>query len=133
MTGAATGGGAGPGIDDILAEVAEVEGVLAAALVEASSGMVLASLQLSDAPDPAVLAAGAADLVLLLGDLVARTGFDDDLEDVMVTVTGRHHVLRMLRGPTPEPVALIVTLVRAESNLGMARRELREIGARFDG
>jgi predicted regulator of Ras-like GTPase activity (Roadblock/LC7/MglB family) len=123
---------AGPGLDALLEEVAQLEGVLAAAVVETSGGTVLASLRDDDTTDPGVAAAGAADLVLVLAELVARTGVDDLLEDVMVTLTGRYHVVRVLGGASSEPLALVVTFDRGRTNLGLARRELREIGARLD-
>jgi hypothetical protein len=123
-----TDGAPVPVLDQALSRVVAIEGVLAASLVEATTGLVLASARIGDTVDPHVIAASAADIVFLLGDLTARTGLEDDLEDLVLTLTGRYHVVRMLRGLVPEPVALVVTFDRPETNLAMARRELREVG-----
>lgn len=117
----------GPGIDGILARAAGIEGLLAAALVEVSSGQVLAQLQVGDAVAPDLVAAAAADVAAVLGDLVTRAGLDDELEDVMVTLTGRQFLMRGVRDAGPEPLVLVVTLDRREATLGLARRDLREI------
>jgi hypothetical protein len=123
-----TDGAPVPVLDQALSRVVAIEGVLAASLVEATTGLVLASARIGDTVDPHVIAASAADIVFLLGDLTARTGLEDDLEDLVLTLTGRYHVVRMMRGLVPEPVALVVTFDRPETNLAMARRELREVG-----
>jgi hypothetical protein len=129
----ASGAGA---LDRLLARVGEIDGVLVAALVETGTGLVLAAVPAAATPgsglDPAALGAAAADLAGVLAELAAVTGLDDDLEDVVVTQTGHHHVLRVIRGLAAEPVALMVTLDRREANLALARWELREIGARVD-
>lgn len=111
--------------------VVEIEGVLAASLIEVTSGLVLASARIGDVVDPAVIAASLADVVFLLGDLATRTGLEDELEDVLVTLSGRYHIVRMMRGPVTEPLALVVTFDRSETNLALARRELREVGEGF--
>jgi hypothetical protein len=120
-----------PALEAAMNRVVEIEGVLAASLIEASSGLVLATAQIGEVVDPAVIAAGAADIVFLLGDMAARAGLEDEVEDVVVTLSGRYHILRMMRDLVPEPLALVVTFDRSETNLAMARRELREVGERF--
>lgn len=128
-----TGGVGGAGLDETLDRALEIEGVIAAALVEAGTGALLTGTQVGGVVAPAVIAAAAADIVFLLSELVARTGLEDELEGVVVTLSGRFHILRMVRGLTPEPVVLVVTLDRGETNLAMAQREIRELGARFGG
>jgi hypothetical protein len=128
-----TSGASRSTLDETLGRVLEIEGVIAAALVEAGSGMLLTGTQVGGVVDPEVIAAAAADITFLLTELVARTGLEDELEGVVVTLSGRFHILRMLRGLTPEPVVLAVTLDRGETNLAMAQREIRELGARFGG
>jgi hypothetical protein len=141
---------AGTGLDRLMADVLEIDGVRAAALVEPGSGLVLAGAGQGSGQgfdhgsdqgfdhgsdptvDPGVIGAAAADLVLGLGDLVARTGLDDELEDVVVTLSGRQYLLRMIPGAR-EPLALMVTVDRAEANQALVRWELREIARRFDG
>jgi hypothetical protein len=126
-----TSGASVPVLDRAISHLLEIEGVLAASLIEAGSGLVLATARVGEVVDPAVIAAGAADIVFLLADMAARTGLDDELEDVVVTLSGRYHVVRLMRGLLPEPIALVVTFDRHATNLAMARRELREVGDRL--
>jgi hypothetical protein len=126
-----TSGPALPVMDQVLNRVIDIEGVVAASLIEATSGLVLASAQIGDVVDPALVAAGAADLVFLLADLTARTGLEDELEDVMITLSGRYHIVRIMPGQLSEPLAMVATFDRRQTNLAMARRELREVGERF--
>jgi hypothetical protein len=131
-------------IDMLLAHVRDIEGLLAATLLEPLTGTVLAAVRDAAAGgdagdplptvDPDLVAACAADVLLLVRELAARTEVNDaggDVESVVVTVGGRFHLIRTVRGPAPEPLALVVTLDRAEANLAMAQRELREVGVRF--
>src|SRR6266699_4868978 len=108
----------------LLDPVSDIEGFMLACLVDASTGMVLASRKDQDDISLPTAAAGAADianvLALLAGELPV-----DGLEDVMVTFRRQLYVIRLVR-QDPEPqVLLLVILDRSRVNLAMARREIR--------
>lgn len=109
----------------VLAQVRQIDGFVLACLIDASTGMVLGRVQDGDDMDPAVAAAGAADvanvLTLMTGELAA-TG---DLEDVIVTLSSHYHLIRLLRPRPGAQFLLLVVLQRPPANLAMAHRELR--------
>ena len=114
----------------LLDPVSDIEGFMLACLVDASTGMVLASRKDRDDISLPTAAAGAADianvLALLAGELPV-----DGLEDVMVTFRRQLYVIRLVR-QDPEPqILLLVILDRSRVNLAMARREIRSFCASF--
>lgn len=114
----------------LLAPITEIDGFLLACLIDASTGMVVASQQDQEDINLPTAAAGAADianvLTLLTGQLAT-----DGLEDVMVTFRSHFHVIRLIR-PNVEPqILLLVVLDRLRANLAMARREIRNFCASF--
>ena len=114
----------------LLDPVSDIEGFMLACLVDASTGMVLASRKDHDDISLPTAAAGAADianvLALLGGELPV-----DGLEDVMVTFRRQLYVIRLVR-QDPEPqILLLVILDRSRVNLAMARREIRSFCASF--
>jgi hypothetical protein len=114
----------------LLDPVSDIDGFMLARLVDASTGMVLASRKDHDDISLPTAAAGAADianvLALLAGELPV-----DGLEDVMVTFRRQLYVMRLVR-QDPEPqILLLVILDRSRVNLAMARREIRSFCASF--
>ena len=99
-----------------------------ACLVEASTGMVLASRKDLDDISLPTAAAGAADIANVLSQLTGELPVDG-LEDVMVTFRRQLYVIRLV---SPEPqILLLVILDRDRANLAMARREIRTFCASF--
>jgi hypothetical protein len=115
--------------DTLLAPVAQIEGCVAACLIDASTGMVLAARQEpGDAEPPSAAAGAAADIAqvlsLLSGGLAA-----DSFEDVMVTFPQHFHVIRLVDSDAEPRVVLLVVLDRVRANLAMARRVIRNFCA----
>ena len=114
----------------LLDPVSDIDGFMLACLVDASSGMVLASRQDQDDISLPTAAAGAADianvLALLAGELPV-----DGLEDVMVTFHRQLYVMRLVRNDPEPQILLLVILDRSRVNLAMARREIRNFCASF--
>ena len=110
--------------ETLLEPVADIDGFLLACLVDASTGMVLASRKDYDEIHLPTAAAGAADIASVLSLLAGELPVDS-LEDVMVTFDKHFHLIRMVR-PTPlQTVILLVVLDRSRANLAMARRAIR--------
>lgn len=112
----------------LLDPVSDIEGFMLACLVDASTGMVLASRKDQDDISLATAAAGAADIANVLSRLTGELPVDG-LEDVMVTFRRRLYVIRLV---SQEPqILLLVILDRDRANLAMARRAIRTFCASF--
>src|ERR1700760_3334116 len=112
----------------LLDPVSDIEGFMLACLVDASTGMVLASRKDQDDISLPTAAAGAADIANVLSQLTGELPVDG-LEDVMVTFRRQLYVIRLV---SPEPqILLLVILDRDRVNLAMARREIRTFCASF--
>jgi len=120
-----------PEADTMLAAVTEIDGFVLACLMDASTGMVLASLQGQDGFSLPAAAAGVADIANVVSLLAARLAVEDGPEDVMVTFRDHFYLIRPVR-PDPEPqILLLVILDRRRTNLAIARREIRDFCAGF--
>jgi hypothetical protein len=115
--------------DALLAPVTEIDGFQLAGLIDASTGMVLASAQDHEDISLTTAAAGAADIAGVLGMLTGELAADDELEDVMVTFDKHFHLIRIVRPASLQTVILLVVLDRARANLAMARRAIRNFCA----
>jgi hypothetical protein len=118
-----------PEADALLAPVTEIEGVRLACLIDASSGMILASRQQRDDDlSLPVAAAGATDITHVLALLTSELSAEGP-EDVMVTFRDHFQVIRLVR-PDAEPrILLLVILDRLRANLAMARLSIRNFCA----
>jgi hypothetical protein len=83
----------------LLDPVSDIEGCMLACLVDASTGMVLASRKDQDDISLPTAAAGAADIANVLFQLTGELPVDG-LEDVMVTFRRQLYVIRLVN---PEP------------------------------
>ena len=120
-------------VEMTLAPVAQIDGFVLACLVDASTGMILDSLQAGgDMPLP-VAAAGAADVVNVLSMMTSELATDGDVEDVIVTLNSHYHMIRLFRPAHGRQLLLLVTLERSQANLAMAHREIRDFIDRLRG
>jgi hypothetical protein len=114
----------------LLDPVSDIDGFMLACLVDASTGMVLASRKDQDDISLPTAAAGAADIANVLALLGGPLPVDG-LEDVMVTFRRQLYMMRLVR-EDPEPqLLLLVILDRSRVNLALARREIRNFCASF--
>jgi hypothetical protein len=114
----------------LLDPVSDIDGFMLACLVDASTGMVLASRKDQDDISLPTAAAGAADIANVLALLAGQLPVDG-LEDVMVTFRRQLYMMRLVR-EDPEPqILLLVILDRSRVNLALARREIRNFCASF--
>jgi hypothetical protein len=112
----------------LLDPLSDIEGFMLACLVDASTGMVLASRKDQDDISLPTAAAGAADTANVLSQLAGELPMDG-LGDVMVTFRRQLYVIRLV---SPEPqILLLVILDRDRANLAMARRAIRTFCASF--
>ncbi|WP_106399778.1 hypothetical protein [Actinocorallia populi] len=118
-------------LDLLFERVRQIEGLVMGCLVDAATGMVLGSVQDEGESNVQVAAAGAVDVAhvvsLMSGELAAEGG----LEDVIITLRGRYHLIRRF-SPAPKlNFLLLVVLDRAGTNLAMALRQLRDLDVSF--
>jgi hypothetical protein len=123
--------------DALLAPVTGIDGFVLACLIDTATGMVLAARQTQDEISLPAAAAGAADIASVAALLTARLGTDDSLDDAMLAFGKHFHVICLLTPERREPghqqpeVVLLVILDRQKTNLGLARREIRDFCAGF--
>jgi hypothetical protein len=116
-----------PEAGELLAPAMAIDGFRLGCLIDASTGMVLGSLEGQSAPPAATAAAGAADVVSVLTMLTGKLATGEILEDVMITLSDSFFMVRPVgRDPEPRFLALIV-VDRNRTNLAMAHRSLRDI------
>jgi hypothetical protein len=114
----------------LLDPVSDIDGFMLACLVDASTGMVLASRKDQDDISLPTAAAGAADIANVLSLLTGQLPVEG-LEDVMVTFRRQLYMMRLVR-EDPEPqILLLVIFDRSRVNLALARREIRNFCASF--
>jgi hypothetical protein len=113
----------------LLRRVGRIDGVLAACLVDPATGAVVGATDGRDEVAVPVAAAGAADLVQVLGLMTAGLALGGEVEDVVVTLTGHFHILRVLPVGPEQDLVLMATLDRGRANLAMAHREIRAAAA----
>jgi hypothetical protein len=91
----------------LLDPVSDIEGFMLACLVDASTGMVLASRKDQDDISLPTAAAGAADIANVLSQLTGELPVDG-LEDVLVTFRRQLYVIRLV---SPEPQILLLAIL----------------------
>jgi hypothetical protein len=120
-----------PEAGELLKPVMAIDGFRLGCLIDASTGMVLATVENQDGPPPPVAAAGAADLVNVLTLLSGKLATREILEDVMVTFSDTFFMVRPV-GRDPEAhILLLVIADRQRTNLAMAHRSIRDFCASF--
>jgi hypothetical protein len=120
-----------PEADELLTPAMAIDGFRLGCLIDASTGMVLATAQSQDAPSPSAAAAGAADLVNVLTLLNGKLATGETLEDVMITFSDSFYMVRPV-GREPDPqILLLIVADRHRTNLALAHRSLRDLCASF--
>jgi predicted regulator of Ras-like GTPase activity (Roadblock/LC7/MglB family) len=115
-------------IAESLAELARMEGVLAAALVDSNSGMMLGSA--GSGIDIELAAAGDTEVVRAKLRTLKSLGLDDAVEDILISLGTQYHVIRPLK-KQPGLFAYLV-LDRSRTNLALARLAGQDAQERLD-
>jgi hypothetical protein len=68
----------------------------------------------------------------VIGLMTASLGDPDELEDVIITLGRRHHLITPMSTAGADGILIVVTLDRARTNLAMARQQLRALGPLLD-
>ena len=104
-----------------LNSLSEIDGFIAAALVDSSSGLSLSAI--GSGLDLELAAAGNTEVIRAKRKVATALNLKDNIEDVLITLGKQYHVLRPLDRNTE--LFLYLVLDRQKSNLAMARHELK--------
>lgn len=107
--------------DKTVSELLNVDGALAAAVVDYSSGMLLAGGGTASI-DLEIAAAGNTEVMRAKMKTMGMLGLKDNIEDILITLGKQYHLLRPLA--KHDGLFLYSVLDRSKSNLALARRSL---------
>ncbi|MFC9974621.1 hypothetical protein ACIBF1_26310 [Spirillospora sp. NPDC050679] len=114
-------------IDLVLKDMMTIDGAVGAALVDYNSGMALGMLGSSKSLDLQVAAAGNTEVVRAKMRTMEQLNIKDDIEDILITLTGQYHIIRPVSGRKGKGLFLYLALDRGRANLALARHQLRGI------
>ena len=110
-------------IKETIDNMLSLDGALAAAIVDSSSGMVLGSG--GSGVDLEVAAAGNTEVVRAKLKTMKSLGLNDVIEDLLITLGKQYHIIRPMA--RKEGVFLYFVLDRSKANLALARRKVQDV------
>ncbi len=116
-------------VETALKEAMQLQGAIGVALVDYDSGMALGTLGGGRDLNLEVAAAGNTEVVRAKLRTMESLGLDDGIEDILISLSGQYHLIRLLTGVKGSSLFLYLALDRANSNLAMARLQLKRIEA----
>lgn len=113
-------------LEESLKAAMSISGAVGVALVDYGSGMSLGS-QGGGNLDLEIAAAGNTEVVRAKMATMKALGLTESIEDILITLDSQYHLIRLMQGPGQDGLFLYLALMKDQSNLAMARRQLSEI------
>ena len=110
-------------IQDSLNAVMTIDGALAAALVDSTSGMLMGSA--GGGLDLELAAAGNTEVVRAKLKTMRMLNLNDQIDDILITLGKQYHVIRPVAAN--DGVFFYVVLDKSRSNLALARRKVSDV------
>ena len=114
-------------VDVALKDALQISGAVAAAVVDHTSGMALATAGGTRDFDISVAAAANTDVLRAKLRAKEMLGLSDGIEDILVTLDTQYHLIRPVTGRTGRGLFIYLVLMKTSANLAMARHRLRII------
>ena len=110
-------------LNETLEAIMNIDGALAAAVVDFESGLTLGTIGSGMNIDLA--AAGNTNVVRSKMNVMKDLKLKGSIEDILITLTEQYHLIRMLHGHPN--LFIYLALNRSNSNLGLARHHLSQL------
>jgi hypothetical protein len=110
-------------LNESLGALLTIDGALCGAVVDANSGMMLASA--GQGVDLEVAAAGNTEVVRAKLKTMKALNLKDEIEDILITLGRQYHVIRpVVKSPG---LFLYLVLDKGRANLALARRKVLDV------
>ena len=110
-------------IQDSLNALMTIDGALAAALVDSTSGMLMGSA--GGGLDLELAAAGNTEVVRAKLKTMRMLNLNDQIDDILITLGKQYHVIRPIAAN--DGVFFYVVLDKSRANLALARRKVSDV------
>ncbi|HEY1064838.1 MAG TPA: hypothetical protein VGE52_01955 [Pirellulales bacterium] len=110
-------------LTESLQEAMKIDGALAAAVVDGSSGMCLGAI--GNHVDLEVAAAGNSEVIRAKMRVMSSLKIDDKIEDILITLGKEYHIIRLMKRDAG--LFLYMIFRRESANLALARHKLAAI------
>ncbi len=112
-------------VRDNLGRLERAEGFLSAALIDIDKNVCLAEVDKGGALHAGDLVRGHVDLIQAKRRTIAMLNLDDELEDIVISLSREYHLVRLVR--RQPKLFFFLALDRSRANLAMARYLLSEV------
>jgi hypothetical protein len=119
-------------VDLVLKDTMNIDGAIAAAVVDYGSGMALGATSMSKDLDVTVAAAANTEVVRAKLRTMEMLGLNDTIEDILITLGRQYHLLRPLHTRAGAGLFLYLALDRSRANLALARHHLAAVANNFE-
>lgn len=109
-------------IRQALNDMLQTEGAMCAAVVDATSGMMLGSA--GTGLDLEIAAAGNTEVVRAKMKTMQQLGLKDAIDDILITLGRQYHIIRPVA--RRDGVFVYLVLDKAKANLALARRKVQD-------
>ena len=109
-------------VKEVLPKLLEIEGCVAACVVDSNSGMMLGAVG-GSSMDLEIAAAGNTEVVRSKRKTMKALNLQDTIEDMLITLGKAYHLIRPLT--SNDAMFVYLVLDKSRANLAMARHQLR--------